>query len=107
MTAPLREAAQAALDALEGVADWVNTRTKEHPWNQWQRVEPAIDQLRAALAQPDEVAQAVAAEQARCLQIIETYRIPCGNSAAGELAAEWTYDALLQIRNDIKGATTS
>jgi len=37
-----------------------------------------------------------------CLDKIETYRIPCGNSAAGEMAAEWTYDALKDIRNDIK-----
>lgn len=37
----------------------------------------------------------------RCIREIENYRIPCGNSAAGEMAAEWTYDALTQIRNDI------
>ena len=37
-----------------------------------------------------------------CLDKIETYRIPYGNSAAGEMAAEWTYDALKDIRNDIK-----
>jgi hypothetical protein len=42
---------QQALDALSGVADWVNLRTSEHPWDQYQRVEPAIDALRAALAQ--------------------------------------------------------
>ena len=37
-----------------------------------------------------------------CIDKIETYRIPVGNSAAGELACEWTYDALKQIRDDIK-----
>lgn len=36
------------------------------------------------------------------IKIIETYSIPCGNSAAGELAAEWTYDALKSIRDEIK-----
>jgi hypothetical protein len=37
-----------------------------------------------------------------CIDKIETYRIPVGNSAAGELACEWTYDALESIRDEIK-----
>jgi len=37
----------------------------------------------------------------RCVEFIECYRIPCGNSAAGEMAAEWTLDALTSIRQDI------
>ena len=37
-----------------------------------------------------------------CINKIETYRIPVGNSAAGEMACEWTYDALKEIRGDIK-----
>lgn len=37
-----------------------------------------------------------------CLNKIETYRIPVGNSAAGEMACEWTYDALKEIRDNIK-----
>jgi hypothetical protein len=37
-----------------------------------------------------------------CINKIETYRIPVGNSASGELACEWTYDALKEIRDDIK-----
>ena len=37
-----------------------------------------------------------------CIDKIETYRIPVGNSAAGEMACEWTYDALKEIRNEIK-----
>ena len=37
-----------------------------------------------------------------CINKIETYRIPVGNSAAGEMACEWTYDALKEIRNEIK-----
>lgn len=36
------------------------------------------------------------------IKVIEEYRIPVGNSAAGELACEWTYDALHQIRDDIR-----
>ena len=38
----------------------------------------------------------------KCLNIIEQYPIPVGNSAAGELAAEWTYTGLEQIRDTIK-----
>ena len=37
-----------------------------------------------------------------CINKIETYRIPCGNSPSGEMACEWTYDALKSIRDDIK-----
>lgn len=38
----------------------------------------------------------------RCIDEIETYQIPVGNSAAGELACDWTYDALKEIRDNIK-----
>lgn len=37
-----------------------------------------------------------------CIDKIETHRIPVGNSAAGEMACEWTYDALKEIRDEIK-----
>jgi hypothetical protein len=37
-----------------------------------------------------------------CIDKIETHQIPVGNSAAGEMACEWTYDALKEIRNEIK-----
>ena len=37
-----------------------------------------------------------------CVDKIETYRIPVGNSAAGEMACEWTYSALMEIRDEIK-----
>jgi hypothetical protein len=37
-----------------------------------------------------------------CVDKIETYRIPVGNSAAGEMACEWTYSALKEIRDEIK-----
>ena len=37
-----------------------------------------------------------------CIDKIETYRIPVGNSVAGELACEWTYNALKDIRDEIK-----
>ena len=38
----------------------------------------------------------------QCIDEIECYRIPVGNSASGELACEWTYDALKTIRDNIR-----
>ena len=49
-----------------------------------------------------ETAAAVAQETQRCIGIIESHRIPVGNSAAGEMACEWTYDALKTIRDAIR-----
>ena len=43
-----------------------------------------------------------ATEREACVQIVEEYRIPVGNSVAGELAREWTYYALKEIREDIR-----
>ena len=37
-----------------------------------------------------------------CIRVIESYQIPVGNSAAGELACSWTYDALKEVRASIK-----
>ena len=36
-------------------------------------------------------------EREACLDVIKTHRIPVGNSAAGEMACEWTYEALIKI----------
>jgi len=44
-------------------------------------------------------------EREACVQIIEEYRIFVGNSVAGELAREWTYNALKEIRDDIRART--
>jgi hypothetical protein len=46
-------------------------------------------------------AACVAAERERFVRIVESYRVPVGNSAAGELAAQWTMDALREIRDQI------
>lgn len=43
-----------------------------------------------------------AAEREACAKIIEAHQVPVGNSAAGELAAEWTMDALREIRAAIR-----
>jgi hypothetical protein len=49
-------------------------------------------------------ARAAEIERARCAKVVEAYRVPVGNSAAGEMAAEWTMDALREIRDAIRGA---
>ena len=36
------------------------------------------------------------------IHIVEWQQIPVGNSAAGEMAADWTLDALRECRNDIR-----
>ena len=41
-------------------------------------------------------------EREACLGVIETHQIPVGNSAAGEMACEWTYDALKEIATTIR-----
>lgn len=47
----------------------------------------------------DELVKLTALE---CIDKLETYRIPVGNSSSGELACEWTYAALKEIRDDIR-----
>ena len=54
------------------------------------------------LVPADQLAAAVAAERERCIGIIESHDIPVGNSAAGEMACEWTYDALKTIRDALR-----
>jgi hypothetical protein len=36
------------------------------------------------------------------IRVIEAHKIPLGNSVSGELAAEWTLDALHEIRAEIR-----
>ena len=48
------------------------------------------------------IRRAVAVERNACLQIIEAYQISVGNSPAGELASQWTHDALREIRDAIR-----
>lgn len=47
----------------------------------------------------DQLAELIVQE---CVDKIESYRIPVGNSSSGELACEWTYNALKEIRDEIK-----
>lgn len=38
----------------------------------------------------------------QAIEAIEMYQIPIGNSPAGELACDWTYDALKDIRDELR-----
>ena len=63
----------------------------------------AIEDMPGAWNIPDEFCEKFAELIVKeCIDKIETYRIPVGNSAAGEKACEWTYDALKEIRDEIK-----
>jgi hypothetical protein len=48
---------------------------------------------------PEKFAELIVQE---CINKIEAYQIPVGNSAAGEMACKWTYDALKEIREEIR-----
>ena len=50
----------------------------------------------------DELAKFTQLIVQECIDKIETYRIPVGNSAAGEMACEWTYEALKEIGDEIR-----
>ncbi len=45
---------------------------------------------------------AAAAEREACIKVIKAYQIPVGKSAAGEMARDWTVDALKYIRDEIR-----
>jgi hypothetical protein len=59
---------------------WMST---EEAWNAWQA--------------------ATKVELERCVKIVEYYQVPVGNSVAGELACDWTMDALREIRDEMLG----
>ena len=63
------------------------------PAVEWSEFQPPFLRFAAMVA---------AAEREACVGIIESYRIPVGNSRSGELACEWTYDALKEIRDEIR-----
>ena len=42
------------------------------------------------------------AEREAFVALIEAYQVPVGNSAAGEMAAEWTMGALRELRDAIR-----
>ena len=64
-----------------------------HSNGSWIGVKDELERFAALVA---------AHEREACAKIVETYRIPVGNSAAGEMACEWTHDALKEIRDSIR-----
>ena len=70
------------------------------PAQEWLGYDPEKGDLHGyTFEQMCEFAELIVAE---CINKIETYQIPVGNSAAGEMACKWTYDALKEIRDEIK-----
>jgi len=68
----------------------------EHAWPLGRMMTDDTDQFKARI---EKFAELIVQE---CINKIETYQISVGNSAAGEMACEMTYDALKEIRDDIK-----
>lgn len=73
---------------------------------EWKKQQPhytntdnPIDFPESANRDLEKFAQLIVAE---CINKIETHQIPVGNSAAGEMACEWTYSALKEIRDEIR-----
>ena len=77
--------------------EWFRARRPDYPseWDAYQAGHAAAKAENAA---------AVAAERERCIRIIKSHHISVGNSAAGEMACDWTYDALKTIRAAIDAA---
>ena len=75
--------------------EWFRARRPDYP-SEWEAYQAGHAAAKA------ETAAAVAQEMERCIGIIESHHIPVGNSAAGEMAREWTYDALKTIRAAIR-----
>jgi hypothetical protein len=70
---------------------------------EWVAFEFSTEPQPAQTALTDDARDAIrraALEEA--IQIIETHRVPVGNSPAGEMAAGWTMDALHEIRDAIR-----
>ena len=59
-------------------------------------------QATIAKAFNDGFSQGKCAAITRCIEIVETYRVSVGNSASGELAAEWTMENLREIRDEMR-----
>lgn len=81
---------------MKSIIELVNAEMSEYSEGAYADHGSARDQLTrfAALVRAQTLEEAVT--------IIEEHRIPVGNSAAGEMACEWTYDALHRIRDDIR-----
>lgn len=67
--------------------------------NEWGNIEALADSEQRELIQLQQFADLIIKD---CIAEIENHQIPVGNSAAGEMACEWTYDALKEIRANIK-----
>ena len=93
-------------ECINNLGDYTFVAVSEGVITHWMPLPEAPDAIRAGqaghAAAKAETADVVAKEMERCIGIIESHHIPVGNSAAGEMACEWTYDALKTIRAAIR-----
>lgn len=80
----------------EALYDWVRCDLDEEKVDRLLALPQDTTALEAMIAKAGEMMRSKAINE------VETYRIPVGNSPAGELACEWTYDALKEIRDEIR-----
>ena len=70
------------------------------------RADGWCQRLAVAQAAEDDLRAAILAygkeQRERCVSVIEAHQVPVGNSSAGEMAAEWTMDALRDVRAAIR-----
>ena len=104
-------AAQAFKDAIIDELAVCHILNKEHEtnarkavqdaitWNCQVALDPKVSSDAAAL-----VAEAEKRGMLEAVKIVESYRVSVGNSAAGELAAEWTMENLRELRDEIRQA---
>lgn len=65
------------------------------------RIRRCETEIPAQLVLEHALNEAATAEREACIAIVEKYKVPVGNSAAGEMACEWTMDALREIRDEM------
>ena len=77
----------------------MNERIRELAEQATTYIEPTVSSGEGWIFNKEKFAELIVKE---CIDKIETYQISVGNSPAGEMACDWTYDALKEIRYDIK-----
>ena len=77
----------------------MNERIRELAEQATTYIEPTSNSGEGWIFDKEKFAELIVRE---CIDKIETHRIPVGNSAAGEMACEWTYSALKEISDEIK-----
>ena len=75
-----------------------------HEEEQLARAWLKLDELRGILGVNTNQIAAAAYQHGieQAIKVVETYRVSVGNSAAGEMAAEWTMENLREVRDELR-----